>query len=75
MLNLVVENTDYPMLRTVEFAAIEIGNRFTTDRWIWEKVDRDNAKALDELMGRSSELTGAVFHFRPWSKVQLIEPV
>lgn len=75
MLDLAECNPDHTTLRTVEFSAIEMGDRFTTDRWMWEKIDHENAKALDELMGRSSELMGAVFHFQPWSKVQLIEPV
>lgn len=72
MADLAEKNTEVAMLRTVDFSQINIGGKFTTDRWMWEKIDRDNAKALDELMGCSNDMLGAVLHFQPWSKVQLI---
>lgn len=52
-----------------------IENVELTDRWMWEKIDAEYAKALVELMGRSSDLVGSRFHFEPRSKVQLIEPI
>jgi hypothetical protein len=73
MLDLVQKDSDHPILIPVEFSAIDVGAKFTTERWMWEKIDQENAMALLELMGRSSAMTGSIFHFHPWSKVRLIE--
>lgn len=67
------ESREAGTLRTVDFSQIDIGRKFTTDRWMWEKIDGENAKALDELMGRSSDMLGEILHFQPWSRVHLIE--
>ena len=58
---------------TVEFSEIDVGDRFMTDRWLWEKVGADSAKALSELMGKSGILLGSVVHFRSWTEVRLIK--
>ena len=73
MLDLVEDDIDQTTLRMVDFSDIAVGDKFTTDRWVWEKVDCEYARALDEMMGRSKDMVGAVFYFQPWSKVQLIE--
>ncbi|MGR9106791.1 MAG: hypothetical protein ACU843_07655 [Gammaproteobacteria bacterium] len=70
MLDFVKANPELEPLRTVEFSEIPVGDLFMTDRWIWQKVDPERAKALGELMERSSELKGSIVDFRPWSEVQ-----
>ena len=76
MLDLATEETDEQIEQilnsTVEFSEIKIGDRFMTDRWLWEKVGADTAKALSELMGKSGKLLGSVVHFRSWTEVRLI---
>lgn len=72
MLELANDNERRTALIIVEFSEIKVGEKFTTDRWMWEKVDDQNAKAIDGLVGRTDDMAGAVFYFQPWSKVRLI---
>lgn len=60
MLDLVQDNTG-PTLIPVEFSEINVGAKFTTDRWRREKVDQQNAIAHPERMGHSSDTRGSIF--------------
>lgn len=74
MLDLVTDELDEQSVQsTVEFSEIEVGEKFMTDRWIWQKVGQDTAKALAELMGKSSNLLGSIVHFHSWTVVRNIK--
>lgn len=68
-MNQAIDMTPPDSASTVEFAEVRIGDRFATDRWIWEKIDTENAKALDQIADGKNTLQGQVLHFRSWSQV------
>ncbi|GEM_PF-1411546 len=56
----------------VAFSAIQVGARFATDRWYWEKIDEQNARVLDGFKSNSVRLLGQVHQFHSWSVVNSV---
>ncbi len=64
--------TESDSVGAIDFSDLRIGEHFLTDRWIWEKVDRENAKAMNSVSGNKGSLLGQVVHFRSWSQVRIM---
>ncbi len=56
----------------VMFSDIEVGGYFATERWCWEKLDEQNARAVDGVESNSAGLLGQVHQFHPWSVVSSV---
>ena len=65
--------SEYAVGDEIEFSDLSIGDKFATERWFWEKIDANCAKALDAALGHEDTMSGSEHHFLSWSLVNSVK--
>ncbi|BCX89551.1 hypothetical protein MIN45_P1924 [Methylomarinovum tepidoasis] len=56
------------------FADLEIGSKFATPQYLWEKLDGESALILDVIEQGSCGMLGRRRSFFPWTEVEGVHP-